>query len=71
MSPDLQLSSAGLSGAAWTRRYTDAVTAKNWRDEVPRKRVKIWTQDAVVMADWKDPKLMLPDRLCHIVTQAF
>lgn len=41
--------------------YTDAVTAKNWRDEVPRKRVKIWTQDAVVMADWKDPKLMLPD----------
>lgn len=41
--------------------YTDAVTAKNWRDEVPRKRVKIWTQDAVVMAEWKDPKLMLPD----------
>jgi hypothetical protein len=41
--------------------YTDAVTAKHWRDEVPRKRVKIWTQDAVVMADWKDPKLMLPD----------
>lgn len=41
--------------------YTDAITAKNWRDEVPRKRVKIWTQDAVVMADWKDPKLMLPD----------
>jgi hypothetical protein len=41
--------------------YTDAVTAKNWRDEVPRKRVKIWTQDAAVMADWKDPKLMLPD----------
>jgi hypothetical protein len=42
--------------------YTDAVTARNWRDEVPRKRVKIWTQDAVVMADWKDPKLMLPDQ---------
>lgn len=42
--------------------YTDAVTAKNWRDEVPRKRVKIWTQDAVVMAEWKDPKLMLPDQ---------
>lgn len=42
--------------------YTDAVTAKNWRDEVPRKRVKIWTQDAVVMADWKDSKLMLPDQ---------
>src|SRR5262245_34780180 len=42
--------------------YTDAVTAKNWRDEVPRKRVKVWTQDAVVMAEWKDPALMLPDQ---------
>jgi hypothetical protein len=42
--------------------YTDAVTAKNWRDEVPRKRVKVWTQDAVVMAEWDDPALMLPDQ---------
>ncbi len=41
--------------------YTDAVTAKSWRDDVPRKRVKIWTQDAVVMASWNDPKLLLPD----------
>ncbi len=41
--------------------YTSAVVARNWRDEVPRKRVKVWTQDAVVMADWKDPKIMLPD----------
>ena len=41
--------------------YASAVVAKNWRDEVPRKRVKVWTQDAVVMADWKDPKIMLPD----------
>ena len=42
--------------------YTDAVTAKNWRDEVPRKRVKVWTQDAIVMAEWKSPKTMLPDK---------
>ena len=42
--------------------YTDAVTAKSWRDEVPRKRVKVWTQDAVVMAEWKDPKTLLPGR---------
>ena len=41
--------------------YTDAVTAKSWRDEMPRKRVKVWTQDAVVMAEWKDPRTMLPD----------
>jgi hypothetical protein len=42
--------------------YTDAVTAKGWRDEVPRKRVKVWTQDAVVMAEWRDPKTLVPGR---------
>src|SRR5258705_13400881 len=36
--------------------YTDAVTAKSWRDEVPRKRVKVWTQGAIVMTEWKNPK---------------
>jgi hypothetical protein len=40
--------------------YTDAVTAKGWRDEVPRKRVKVWTQDAVVMSEWNHPKTLLP-----------
>jgi hypothetical protein len=42
--------------------YTDAVTAKDWRDDVPRTRVKVWTQDAVVMADWNDPKTLLPGK---------
>jgi len=42
--------------------YTDAVTGKGWRDEVPRKRVKVWTQDAIVMAEWKDPKTLIPGR---------
>lgn len=42
--------------------YTDAVTAKSWRDEVPRKRVKVWTQDAVVMTEWNSPKTLLPGR---------
>ena len=42
--------------------YTDAVTAKSWRDEVPRKRVKVWTQDAIVMAEWKNPKTLIPGR---------
>ncbi len=42
--------------------YTDAVTAKSWRDEVPRKRVKVWTQDAVVMTEWKSPKTLIPGR---------
>lgn len=42
--------------------YTDAVTAKSWRDEVPRKRVKVWTQDAVVMTEWNSPKTLIPGR---------
>jgi hypothetical protein len=42
--------------------YTDAVTAKSWRDQVPRKRVKVWTQDAVVMEDWKSPKTLIPGK---------
>jgi hypothetical protein len=42
--------------------YTDAVTAKDWRDDVPRTRVKVWTQDAVVMADWNDPKTLVPGK---------
>jgi len=41
--------------------YTDAVTGKDWLDDMPRKRVKVWTQDAVVMTEWKDPKTYLPD----------
>jgi hypothetical protein len=40
--------------------YTDAVTAKGWRDTVPRKRVKVWTQDAVVMTEWDNPKTLVP-----------
>ena len=42
--------------------YTDAVTAKSWRDEVPRKRIKVWTQDAIVMTEWKNPKTLIPGR---------
>ena len=42
--------------------YTDAVTAKSWRDEVPRKRVKVWTQDAVVMTKWKDSRTLVPGK---------
>jgi len=42
--------------------YTDAVTAKSWRDEVPRKRVKVWTQDAIVMTEWKSPKTLVPGK---------
>ena len=37
--------------------YTDAEVGRNWQTRVPRKRVKIWTQDAPVMTSWKDPKI--------------
>jgi hypothetical protein len=41
--------------------YTDAVVGKSWQTVVSRKRVKVWTQDAVVMRSWKDPKIMVAD----------
>jgi len=40
--------------------YTDAAVGKNWQTMVPRSRVKIWTQDASVLASWKDPKILDP-----------
>jgi hypothetical protein len=39
--------------------YTSATVGKSWQTEVPRKRVKVWTQDADVMVAWKDDKIML------------
>jgi hypothetical protein len=41
--------------------YTNAVVGMQWQTEVPRKRVKIWTQDDKVMETWKDPDIFLPD----------
>ena len=42
--------------------YTSPEVGKKWEDQIPRRRVKIWTQDAEVMATWKDPKIYLPDQ---------
>jgi hypothetical protein len=42
--------------------YTDAVVGKHWQTQVPRRRVKIWTQDADVMISWRDPKIMEPGK---------
>ena len=41
--------------------YTDPVVGRNWQTRVPRKRVKIWTQDATVMSTWRDPQIFQPD----------
>ena len=42
--------------------YTDPVTGRNWQTKVPRRRVKIWTQDAEVMTTWNDSTIYLPEK---------
>jgi hypothetical protein len=40
--------------------YTSASTGINWQTKVPRERVKVWTQDANVMKEWKSPTIIQP-----------
>lgn len=40
--------------------YTNPVVGNNWLTKVPRRRVKIWTQDANVMSTWDDSTLFVP-----------
>lgn len=42
--------------------YTDPVTGRAWQTRVPRRRVKIWTQDAEVMKTWNDSTIYVPDK---------
>jgi hypothetical protein len=42
--------------------YPSPEIAQKWESVIPRRRVKVWSQDAVVMATWKDPKIYLPDQ---------
>lgn len=42
--------------------YTDPVTGRAWQTEVPRRRVKIWTQDADVMTTWNDSTIYFENR---------
>ncbi len=41
--------------------YTDPVTGKKWRTEIPRRRVKIWTQSSEVMTTWNDSTIFFQD----------
>jgi len=41
--------------------YTNPQIGKNWQTQVPRRRVKVWTQEAPVMETWKDPKIFVPN----------
>lgn len=42
--------------------YTDPVTGRNWQTKIPRRRVKVWTQDAQVMTTWNDSTIFLAGR---------
>lgn len=42
--------------------YTSAPIGQKWQNLIPRQRVKIWTQDAEVMKQWKDPSILLKDK---------
>ena len=39
--------------------YTNAVVGNNWRNKIPRQRVKVWTQDAEVMLNWKNSVILI------------
>ena len=45
--------------------YTDAVTGGNWKTKVPRRNIKLWTQDAKVMVYWRDPDILIPGKPFH------
>jgi hypothetical protein len=51
--------------------YTDAAVGQKWLTMVPRRRVKFWTQDGLVMVSWKDPKIMLAGRSIDDQTRLF
>jgi len=42
--------------------YTSPEVGKKWESLIPRRRVKVWTEDAEVMVTWKDPKIFIPDQ---------
>ncbi|MEX0928501.1 MAG: hypothetical protein WD266_03480 [Balneolales bacterium] len=42
--------------------YSNPSDGRSWQTEIPRRRVKIWTQDAEVMKTWNDPKILFEDR---------
>lgn len=39
--------------------YTSATSGSNWQNEVPRNRVRVWTQDANVMKSWNAKDILL------------
>ncbi len=42
--------------------YTTPTVGKNWLTKVPRRRVRMWTQDAQVMQTWRDSTILIPEK---------
>jgi len=42
--------------------YTSPTVGQDWENQIPRRRVKVWAQEAPVMETWKDPKIFIPDQ---------
>ena len=51
--------------------YTSATTGMNWQTKVPRKRVRVWTQDANVMKSWNAKDIMVPGKKFEEQTRFF
>lgn len=49
--------------------YTNPVTGKKWRTQIPRRRVKVWTQSADVMTTWNDSTIFSGDSTLAQETQ--
>jgi hypothetical protein len=59
----IDLSSLGRISRNVTVRllYTEPSVGQAWESRIPRRRVKVWTQEAPVMETWKDPNIFTPD----------
>jgi len=42
--------------------YTSAETGNSWQTDIPRRRVRVWTQDAVVMSGWNKADILIPGK---------
>jgi hypothetical protein len=42
--------------------YTTPQVGQKWQTEIPRRRIKMWTQDAKVMTSWNDSSIFEADK---------
>ncbi len=51
--------------------YTDPNTGSGWQNKVKRARARVWTQDATVMALWREPTVYDPSKPLEQQTKFF